>query len=144
MSTDQDWIGLDQDWSHFWPDQDWIGLQFFEIWRITTGSDWENFCFNVIILNISKISVVIRPIGLMVVYILPSMAKALLGQFYNLNCIHLCPHITLSSSSNVNTIDRLVSMSMIWMVSVYVSMSMIWMVGVYVNDIVLSPTAISV
>jgi len=29
MSTDQDWIGLDQDWSQFWPDQEWIGLQFF-------------------------------------------------------------------------------------------------------------------
>jgi len=25
----QDWIGLDQDRSLFWPDQDWIGLQFF-------------------------------------------------------------------------------------------------------------------
>jgi len=22
MSTDQDWIGLGQDWSQFWPDQD--------------------------------------------------------------------------------------------------------------------------
>jgi len=29
MSTDQDWIGLAQDCSLFWPDQDWIGLQFF-------------------------------------------------------------------------------------------------------------------
>jgi len=27
MSTDQDWIGLDQDWGQFWPDQDWIGLR---------------------------------------------------------------------------------------------------------------------
>jgi len=61
MSTDQDWIGLDQDWSQFWPDQDWIGLHFFEDWRIRTGSDWEHiFCFNVIILNLSKILVVIR------------------------------------------------------------------------------------
>jgi len=25
----QDWIGLDQDWSQFWPDQDWIGLRKF-------------------------------------------------------------------------------------------------------------------
>jgi len=40
----QDWIGLDQNWSQFWPDQDWIGLHFFENWRIRTGSDWENFC----------------------------------------------------------------------------------------------------
>ena len=29
MSTDQDWVGLDQDWSQFRPDQDWIGLEFF-------------------------------------------------------------------------------------------------------------------
>jgi len=29
MSTDQDWIGLDQDWSQFWPDQDWIGLRIY-------------------------------------------------------------------------------------------------------------------
>jgi len=43
MSTDQDWIGLDQDWSQSWPDQDWIRLQFFfENWPIRTGSDWEN------------------------------------------------------------------------------------------------------
>jgi len=27
MSMDQDEIGLDQDWSQFWPDQDWIGLR---------------------------------------------------------------------------------------------------------------------
>jgi len=32
MSTDQDWIGLDQDWSQFWPDQDYIGLQLF--WKL--------------------------------------------------------------------------------------------------------------
>jgi len=33
---------------------------FFENWRIRTGSDWENFCyFNVIILKISKILVMI-------------------------------------------------------------------------------------
>jgi len=36
-------------------DQDWIGLQFFENWRIRTGSDWENVCFfNVIILKYQK------------------------------------------------------------------------------------------
>ena len=34
---------------------------FFENWRIRTGSDWENiFCFNVIILNVSKILVVLQ------------------------------------------------------------------------------------
>jgi len=27
MSTDQDWIELDQDWSQFWLDQDRIGLR---------------------------------------------------------------------------------------------------------------------
>jgi len=55
MSTDQDWIGLDQDWSQFGSD-----CNFFQNWRIRTGSDWENFCcFNVIILKISKFLVVI-------------------------------------------------------------------------------------
>jgi len=34
---------------------------FFETWRIRSGSDWENiFCFKVIILNVSKILVVIQ------------------------------------------------------------------------------------
>jgi len=59
--TDQDWIGLDQDWSQFLADQDWTGLQFFRKLRIRTGSDSENVCcFNEIILKISKILVVIR------------------------------------------------------------------------------------
>jgi len=45
------------------------------------------------------------------VYSLPSIAKALLGIFWNSNCIHRCPHITLSSSSsNVNIVEWLVSM----------------------------------
>jgi len=46
----------------------------------------------------------------MVVYILPPNAKTLLGLFCNSNCIHLCSQITLSSSSNVNTSEWLVSM----------------------------------
>ena len=46
----------------------------------------------------------------MVVYILPSNAKTLLGLFCNWNCIHLCSHITLSSSNNMNIVERLVSM----------------------------------
>jgi len=46
----------------------------------------------------------------MAVHILPLMAKALLGLFCNSNCIHLCPHMTLSSSSNVNLVEWLVSM----------------------------------
>jgi len=108
MSTDQDWIGLDQDWRQFWQDQDWIGLQLFFNWRIRTGSDWANLCcFNVIILNISKLLVVIRfhrianwsciykTSNRLVVYILPSISKALLGILWNSNCIHRYPHITL-------------------------------------------------
>jgi len=47
----------------------------------------------------------------MVVYILPSNAKTLLGLFCNSNCIHFCLHITLSSSSNVNIVEWLVSIS---------------------------------
>jgi len=49
----------------------------------------------------------------MVVYILPSNAKnakTLLGLFCNSNCIHVCSFITLSSSSNVNIVEWLVSM----------------------------------
>jgi len=45
----------------------------------------------------------------MVVHILLSNAKTLLGLFCNSNCIHLCSHITLSSSSNVNIVEWLVS-----------------------------------
>jgi len=41
----------------------------------------------------------------MVVYNFPSIAKALLGIFWNSNCIHRCPHITLSSSTNVNIVE---------------------------------------
>jgi len=47
----------------------------------------------------------------MAVHILPSNAKTLLGLFCNSNCIHLCSHIMLSSSSsNVNIVERSVSM----------------------------------
>jgi len=61
MSKDQDWIGLDQDWSQFWPDQDWIGLQFFGKLADQDWIDWENFCcFGVNILKISNILVVNR------------------------------------------------------------------------------------
>ena len=43
----------------------------------------------------------------MVVYILPSNAKTLLGLFCNAKCIHLCSHITLSFGSNVNIVEWL-------------------------------------
>jgi len=48
----------------------------------------------------------------MIVYILPSNAKTLLGVglFCNSNCIHLRSHTTLSSSSNVNIVEWLESM----------------------------------
>jgi len=46
----------------------------------------------------------------MVVYILPSNAKTLLGLFCNSNFIHRCSHIALSFSSNVNTVEWFVSM----------------------------------
>jgi len=47
----------------------------------------------------------------MVVYVLPSNAKTLPGLYCNSNCIHFCSHITLSSISNVNIVEWLVSMS---------------------------------
>jgi len=37
------------------------------------------------------------------------MAKALLGEFCNSNCIHLYAYITLSSTSNANIVEWLVS-----------------------------------
>ena len=78
-----------------------VGLQFF--WKLAdrTGSDWQNFsCIFVIILNISKVLVVIRFCRFAKWdCILPWMAIALLRQFFISNCIHLCEHITLSSSS---------------------------------------------
>ena len=43
----------------------------------------------------------------MVVEILPSNAKTLLGLFCNSNCIHLCSRITLSFSSNLNIVKWL-------------------------------------
>ena len=46
----------------------------------------------------------------MVVYILPSNAKTLLGLFCNSNCIHRCSHETLSFSGNMNIVEWLVSM----------------------------------
>jgi len=45
----------------------------------------------------------------MVVYILLLNAKTLLGICCNAICIHLCSHITLSSSSSVNIVEWLVS-----------------------------------
>jgi len=42
MSTDQDWMGLDQDWSQFWPDQDWIGLRKF-LFRCDYSEHTKNF-----------------------------------------------------------------------------------------------------
>jgi len=45
--------------------------------------------------------------------ILPSTIKDLLTLFCHSNCIHLCPHVTLSSSSNVNTVEWLVSIPVV-------------------------------
>ena len=49
----------------------------------------------------------------MVVYILPPNEKTRLRLFSNSNCIHLRSHITLSSSSNVNTVEWLVCMAVV-------------------------------
>jgi len=45
MSTDQDWIGLDQDWSQSWRIRTGSDCNFFQNWRISTGLDWENLLF---------------------------------------------------------------------------------------------------
>jgi len=58
MSTDQYWIRTEANFGRIRTGSD---CNFLENWRIKTGSDRENFCcFNVIILNISKILAVIR------------------------------------------------------------------------------------
>jgi len=58
MSTDQDWIRTEANFDRI---KTGSNCNFFEIWQIRTGSDWENFCcFNEIILKISKILSVIR------------------------------------------------------------------------------------
>jgi len=72
--------------------QDWIGLRKF-------------CCFYVIILKISKILVVIRFHGL-----LNGSVYFAIELFCKSNCIHLCSHVTLSSTSNVNIVEWLVSM----------------------------------
>ena len=58
IRTGSDWIRTEVNFGRIRTGSDY---DFFEIWQIRTESDWENFCcFNVIILNISKISVDIR------------------------------------------------------------------------------------
>jgi len=58
IRTGSDWIRTEANFGRIMTGSD---CNFFDNWRIRTGSDWENiFCFNVIILNVSKILVVIR------------------------------------------------------------------------------------
>jgi len=58
MSTDQYWIRTEANFGRIRTGSD---CNFFQNWRIRTGSDWENFCcFDVIILKILTILVVIR------------------------------------------------------------------------------------
>jgi len=66
-------VADDQTWARIRTEVDFGRIRtgsdcnFFQNWRIRTGSDWENFCcFNVIILKISNILVVIRFIYLFV------------------------------------------------------------------------------
>jgi len=110
VRTGSDWFRTEANFGRIRIGSDCI---FFENWRIRAGSDWENFCcFNVIILNISKIVGVIRFYRFVkVVHILPLMAKALLGIFGISNCIHPCPYITIISISIVNTVEWVVSIS---------------------------------
>ena len=51
----------------------------------------------------------------MIVYLVPSNAKPLLELFCNSNYILHCSHVTLSSSRNVNIVERLVSMPAVWL-----------------------------
>jgi len=64
-------------------DQDWIGLRKFLLFWCDYSNCIKNFCCNVILQICWK-----------AVYILPSMAKALLGLFCYSNYIHVCPDST--------------------------------------------------
>jgi len=104
-------MSTDQDWSQLWPDQDWIVLQFF--WKL---EDQDRIWLTKLFLYLCDYSEHIKILVVIRFYRfakwecnLPWMAKALLRQFCNSNCIHLCEHITLSSSSNVNIVEWLVS-----------------------------------
>jgi len=90
MSSEQDWIELDQDWSQFWPDQDWsqfwpdqdwIGLQFF---FNLADQDWiglrKYFLFSCDYSELIKTDLLNGSV------ILTSMTKALLGLFCHSNC----------------------------------------------------------
>jgi len=114
MSTDQDWMGLDQDWSQIWPDQDWIGLQ---LLCKLADLDWiglRNFLlfwcnYSNHIKNVSC-DVILQIC--MVMYILPSMAKLCWDKYFAmhppLSRLHIWRWLGITSSK-VNVVEVLVS-----------------------------------
>jgi len=115
MSTDQDWIGLDQDWSQFWQDQDWIGLRF--VWKLA-DQDWIGlrkfllfWCDYSNHINNVSCDVILQIC--MVMYILPSTAKLCWDYFAMhppLSRLHIWRWVCITRSK-VNVVDMLVSVS---------------------------------
>ena len=97
-------MSTDQDCSQFWPEQDWIGLYFF--WKL---ADQDGVGLRKLLLYLCDYSKHIKNFVVIRFYrfakweffatnrILPRMGKALLTHFCNSNCVHLSPHISLSS-----------------------------------------------
>ena len=59
--------------------------------------------------SVSEVTVSTTSLG-SVYFAINGKSSAETTVFCNSNCIHLCPHITLSSSSNANIVEWLVSM----------------------------------
>ena len=112
MSTDKtvsDWIRTESNFgqirteSNFGQIRTGSECNLYENWRIRTGLDWQIFsCIFVIILNTSKSLVVIRfyrfSQSMGVYFAINGKRSAETILQFELNCIHLCEHITLSSA----------------------------------------------
>jgi len=81
---------MDQDWSQFWPEQDWIGLIKFCCFCCDYSENIKNFSCD---LN--------SQVCKMVVYF-TIKRKNTAGTILQFELYHLCSHISLTSSSNVN------------------------------------------
>jgi len=69
------------------------------------------------------------------------MAEALLGLFCNFSCFHLCPHITLNSSSKLNILEWSVYMTA---VQVFVGSALTLSFGVASRDYTFDRSALYV
>jgi len=85
----------------------------FQNWRTRTGSDWEIFVVLMwLFWNYQQFYLWSDFTGFrnVSVYFAIKCKNSVVDFFFNSNCIHLYSHITLTSSSNVNIVEWLVSM----------------------------------